>query len=83
MQVAKAADAILSNCNLADLSLHIARKTQPPGNKTEQKALDSQKAAVLEALEAKLAAQLGLLESVLKIDEGLLSCLKQQHQVCQ
>ncbi len=55
---------------MADLSLHVARKTQPPGKKSEQKALDQQRAALVEALEAKLAAQLSMLESLLSTDKG-------------
>ncbi|KAK9862416.1 hypothetical protein WJX84_011096, partial [Apatococcus fuscideae] len=69
-KVIEGADAIMESCNIADLSLHVARKTQPPGKKAEQKALDEQKAAVLEALEAKLGAQLGLLEGLLDSKEG-------------
>ena len=60
----KAANAIINSCNIADLSLHAARKSQPPGKKVEQKALDDQKAALLEALEAKLSAQLDLAEAL-------------------
>ena len=71
-QVVKAADALVSSCNLADLSMHVARKSQPPGKKTEQKGLDNQKAAVLEALEAKLSSQLDLLESLLSTEQGAL-----------
>ncbi|KAK9867034.1 hypothetical protein WJX84_006426, partial [Apatococcus fuscideae] len=63
-QVVKAANAIINSCNIADLSLHAARKSQPPGKKVEQKALDDQKAALLEALEAKLSAQLDLAEAL-------------------
>lgn len=56
---------------MADLSLHVARKTQPPGKKAEQKALDEQKAAVIEAFEAKLVARLSLLESLLDSKDGI------------
>lgn len=70
-QVVAAADAILESCNMADLSLHAARKTQPLGKKAEQKALDEQKAAVIEAIEAKLVARLSLVESLLDFKDGM------------
>lgn len=70
MQVVQAADAVLESCNMAELSLHVARKSQPPGKKAEQKALDEQKAAVLEALEAKLVAQLSVIEGLTDSKEG-------------
>ena len=78
-QVIEAADAILGSCNMADLSLHVARKTQPPGKKAEQKALDEQKVAVIEAFEAKLVARLSLLEGFLDSQDGTAF---EQTQLC-